>query len=299
MKINKIYMIAAVAALLVTACGKDNAGTYRLFAEQMSSAAGAKVLMDPAHIDDAQWVAGETININGYEFAIGGNTTDGYSVNTGATLDGASTLKAIYPAGSFGGNDVTLTSDRDSVIIRNLVLNFRTGGHDVVFPMATGDITPSSASITFQHLTGGMRLTLQNASPSESVTVGSVRIVTYGDGASGGTLAARNGVTCQWAVQGPAVPGGMPGSTTGDVDMRYSSVMHFTLKNEGTLGKAIAASGSLSFCVPVTVSTVKTIEVTGYDTDGKQLFQKTKTLADAATIQANKMYNIPTIEIEN
>ena len=47
------------------------------------------------------------------------------------------------------------------------------------------------------------------------------------------------------------------------------------------------------------VSTVKTIEVTGYDTDGKQLFQKTKTLDTAKNIEANKMYNIPTIEIEN
>ncbi len=194
---------------------------------------------------------------------------------------------------------MTLTGGRDSVIIRNLVLNFRTGGHDVVFPMATGDITPSSASITFQHLTGGMRITLQNASLSENVTVGSVRIVTYGDGASGGTLAARNGVTCLWAVQGPAVPGGMPGSTTGDVPVLYASAMHFTLKDDGTPGKTIAAGGSLSFCVPVTVSTVKTIEVTGYDTDGKQLFQKTKTLDTAKNIEANKMYNIPTIEIEN
>lgn len=297
MKTHKIIAVAALAALLATGCGKDNAGTYRLFAEQMTSAAGAKVLMDPAHIDDAQWVAGETININGHAFAIDGNTTDGYSVNTGATLDGASTIKAIYPAGSFGGNDVMLTGARDSVIIRNLVLDFRTGGHDVVFPMATGDITPSSASITFQHLTGGMRITLQNASLSESVTVGSVRIVTYGDGASGGTLAARNGVTCLWAVQGPAVPGGMPGSTTGDVPVLYASAMHFTLKDGGTPGKAIAAGGSLSFCVPVTVSTVKTIEVTGYDTDGKQLFQKTKTLDTAKDIEANKMYNIPVIDV--
>lgn len=296
MKTTKIILAAALA-LLAAACGKDNnGGRYRLMAEQMSNAGGnAKVFMDPTHIDAAQWVAGETLNINGYLFSIAGNSTAGYSVNTGDAFASAPSIKAIYPAGNAGGNDVTLTSDRDSVIIRNLVLNFHDGGHDVVFPMATGDITSSSESITFQHLTGGMRLTLQNASLSQGVTVGSVRIVTYGDGANGGNVAARNGVTCCWAVQGPSVPGGMPGSTTGDVDVRYSSEMHFSLKEGSTPGKAIAASGSLSFCVPVTVSTVKTLEVTGYDTDGKQLFQKTKTLATAATIQANKMYQIPVI----
>ena len=89
----------------------------------------------------------------------------------------------------------------------------------------------------------------------------------------------------------------MPGTIDGDVSMLYSSEMHFTVKDNGTAGKTIAASGSLGFCVPVTVSSIKTIVVTGYSTSGEQLFVRTKELGTAKTIEANKMYSVPSINI--
>lgn len=79
--------------------------------------------------------------------------------------------------------------------------------------------------------------------------------------------------------------------------MLYASQMYFTLSTEGNPGKAIPHDGSISFCVPVTVSSVKTIQVTGYSPDGVQLFSRTKTLNTAFTIERNKMYTIPAIEI--
>ena len=72
--------------------------------------------------------------------------------------------------------------------------------------------------------------------------------------------------------------------------------MHFTFSTDGYPGKAIADNGSISFCVPVTVSSVKTLEVTGYSTDGKQLFSRKKTLGNALPVQANNMYTIPDIK---
>ena len=142
-----------LAAVLATGCSKDHTGRYRLFAEQMVSAGnGAKVMVDPADLS-ALWLTGETININGNIYSIGGNDTEGYSVNTGEDALGA-TLYAIYPGGSFGGNDVTVshtgTGSGNEVVIYNLVLNFHNDGtHDVVFPMATAGITSGNASINF------------------------------------------------------------------------------------------------------------------------------------------------------
>ena len=120
--------------------------------------------------------------------------------------------------------------------------------------------------------------------------------MTYGDGSMATPIAPRHGVTATWALQGPAVPGGMVGETNGDVSVINASEMHFTFSTNGTPGKAIADGGSISFCVPITVGSVKTLEVTGYGTDGKQLFSRSKTLDAALAVQANTMYNIPEIE---
>jgi hypothetical protein len=267
----------------------------RLLSENMTFI-GAKVLVNPANPSGASWVTGERINLNGtaYPVAYAEST---YYLNTG-TDDIPASLLAVYPSDTAaGGNDVTVTNNgtTGTVTIRNLSVDYRDGGHRILLPMAAAN-NSSEKRLLFKHLTAGMKLTLTDTSATKDYLVGSVRIVTYGESATAAALPAVNGVSCRWAVQGPSVPGGEVGSETGDVSMAYSSEMHFTITNGGYPGKAIPRNGSISLCVPVTVNRIKTIVVTGYDTEGQQLFTRTKTLDDVLEVQANTMYTIPEIE---
>lgn len=246
--------------------------------------------------DKASWVAGERINLNGTPYPVAFDE-DAYYLNTGSD-DIPTSLLAVYPSDTDAeGNDVTVTNNgtTGTVTIRSLCVDYREGGHRILFPMAAAN-SQGDSRLLFNHLTAGMKLTLTDTCTTKDYTVGSVKIVTYGDGATAAALPAVNGVSCRWAVQGPSVPGGMIGGETGDVAMTYSSEMHFTLKDNGAAGKAIATGGSISLCVPVTVNRIKTIVVTGYDTEGRQLFTRSKTLDTELQVQANTMYTIPVIE---
>ena len=288
MKTQKIIALAAGLAMMAGSCTKDNL-SIRLLSEPMTG--GAKVLVDPAAVNNTQWVSGEQIDLNGTARTI--IQRDGnFYIDLDAPIDGA--LTAVYPASiDAGGNSVTFSAN--TVTINNLNIDFVAGGHRIIFPMAA-TANAGSESLKFDHLTGGLRLTLSDTATNSSYTVGSLRIVTYGDGSMAAPLAARHGITATWAVQGPAVPGGEVGQTNGDVSVINASEMHFTFSTDGTPGKTIADGGSISFCVPITVSSVKTLEVTGYGTDGKQLFSRKKTLDAALAVQANTMYTIPVIE---
>lgn len=289
-----IKIVLAAAALLFTACGKEGVDMrLRLLSENMTFI-GAKVLVNPANPSGASWVTGERINLNGTAYPVAYDEST-YYLNTG-TDDIPASLLAVYPADTAaGGNDVTVSNDGASgtVTIRSLSVDYRDGGHRILFPMAAAN-NSSEKRLLFKHLTAGMRLTLTDTCTARDYTVGSVKIVTYGDGATAAALPAVNGVSCRWAVQGPSVPGGEVGGEVGDVSMAYSSEMHFTLRDNGVAGKAI--SGSISLCVPVTVNRIKTIVVTGYDTDGRQLFSRTKTLGTELNVEANTMYTIPEIK---
>lgn len=192
MKTTKNIIIPLFALLLATACGKEGEG-IRLFAEPMTAEGGiSKLLFDPADIDDAEWTAGETIDINSHPYSITGNSSDGYRVN--ASDDLGATLYAIYPGSSFGGNDVEVTNRNGSVsevVLKSLVLNFHDSKHDVVFPMATPGVASDASEMTFAHLTGGLKLTLINNTVS-SLSLGSVKIVTYGDNTTAAPIAARS-----------------------------------------------------------------------------------------------------------
>lgn len=288
-----IKIVLAAAALLFTACGKDGAEMrLRLFSENMTFI-GAKVLVNPTNPSGASWVTGERINLNGTAYPVAYD--GGFYLNTG-TDDIPASLLAVYPSDTnANGNDVTVSNDgaTGTVTIRNLNVDYRDGGHRILFPMAAAN-NSSEKRLLFKHLTAGMRLTLTDTSTAKDYTVGSVKIVTYGDRATAAVLPAVNGVSCRWAVQGPSVPGGEVGGTEDDVSMAYSSEMHFTLKDNGVAGKAI--SSSISLCIPVTVNRIKTIVVTGYDTDGRQLFSRTKTLGTELNVEANTMYTIPEIK---
>lgn len=293
----------ALLALLPIACSKEGDGRLRLYAEDMHSDDGAKVWVNPTDVStSASWVTGEQINLNGAPYSIASDGQNHYlNIDETAFSSLPDDLYAIYPASvNKDGNDITVTNNGTStstIIINSLAVNFRnnnaTSGHDIIFPMATGHTDKTNGKLLFKHLTGGLKLTLANTTANDC-TVGSVKVVVYGDNAAPTPITAHN-VTTRWAVQGPVLPGGEIGANNGNQTVGYASEMHFALKDNSTNGKTITSGSSISFVVPITVSQIKRLVVTGYSTDGKQLFVKDKNLPSTQTIQANYMYSTPTI----
>ena len=301
MKARKIFMFSVAVALLFASCSKDNDGRLRIFAENMTGGSSAKIWVNPSSVSTASssatWVVDESINLNGTAYAIARNGEAEYYLNTNDDLkDMASSLLAVYPAStSADGNDVTVTNNGSTgtVTIRSLCVDYRDGGHRILFPMAASN-NKSDMRLLFKHLTAGMKLTLTNNSGSIK-TIGSLKIVTYGEGSAAGALGAVNGVSCSWMHQGPVLPGGEIGSITGNQSVGYASEMHFTIRNDGSAGKAVDNGSSIGLCVPLTINKITKIEITGYDTDGAQLFFKTKSVS-ALAVTANEMYTIPEIQ---
>ena len=280
--------------MLASGCSKDKADRINLFAEQMGG--GSKVWVDPASPNGATWVAGEQIDLNGSAYDINSNSDGSFSLNV-APLDVA--MYAVYPATTASGGDtITVTNNGASgstITLKSLAVNFRDGGHRIVFPMAA-NASAESGSLRFDHLTGGLRLTLANTS-GEGIAVDHVKVVVQGTSAAGAV--ERGGVshTVAWAMQGPTMPSGEVGGISGDQEVSYSSEMHFRMQTSGAAGVTVPASGNISFCMPVTVSTVKMLSITGYNASGQQLFTKVKSLGTPLAIAVNNMYNIPSFNI--
>ena len=298
MKTAKIITISLLT-VLATACGKETDGLLRIYANHMNGG-GSKVWVNPENVSSsASWVTAEQIDLNGTPYPIAYD--EGYYINTG-DAELSSTLYAIYPASvNANGNDLSVANNGASastVIIRSLAVNFRSvgdvEGHDIVFPMAATAVA-GEGKLFFNHLTGGLKLKLTNTSPNQDYTLGSVKVVVYGEDAAPTPLTAHN-VTTSWEIQGPTLPSGEIGEIAGDQSVCYASEMHFSMKTNGEAGKEIAHGNRITFCVPVTVSPVKKLVVTGYGTDGAQLFVRFKELGTAQAIMANYMYNIPEIE---
>jgi len=215
-------------------------------------------------------------------------------------LGTTSNYYAIYPATvNADGNNITVTNNQGSgstVTIESLLLDFKADGtHEVYFPMASPATSTSGSSMVLKHLTGGLKLTLQNNGTS-AINLSTLKVVTQTPTASS-HLAATEGVTASWAVQGPTVPSGTVGGVS-DRDMKYSCEMLFRLKSTAGDYVTIAGNGgTVSFCVPVTISSVKNITVVGYDSDDVESFSKTATLNDVVTIERNKMYTVKAIVI--
>ena len=288
MKTTKILSIALLTALLAAGCGKDN-GRIKILAEPMNR--GAKIMI-PAEYNNATWVVGENINLNGSSCAV---CSDGGSYYL-EVESSAVAMNAVYPAAlASGGNDLDVAyggASGNRVVLRRLAVNFVSGGHQVMFPM-TAHAASGSSTLRFNHLTAGFRLTLTDTSAT-GVTLGYVKVVTQTDAAV--RPLGIDGDTAVWAVQGPSLPSGEVGDINDDPQMKYCSEMNFAMQTDGVAGVALAArGGSRTFCVPVTVSSVKKLVVTGYDLQGRQLFVKSKTLAPV-DVQRNRMYDIPTVE---
>ena len=281
-------------AIMATGCTKESQkSSIRLLTEPMNY--GAKVLIDPAAFDDAQWILGEQILLNGSAYPITERSSGTYYIELAEPINAA--LLGIYPTTlNSNGNDVTYNAGTKTLTINSLNIDFSGSSHSIIFPMAA-EAAAGSSSLKFDHLTGGLKLTLTDTSTSQNYTLGSLRIVTYGNNATAATIAARHGITACWAKQGLTVPGGMVGQNGNNVDAKYASQMDFTLTtNRTTPGKAITDGGSISICVPVTISSVKKLEVTGFGTDGTQLFSRMKEFGEAKTLEANHMYSIPEIQ---
>ena len=295
MKTNKIISVAALAALLATGCSNDNDGRIRLFAERMAQGGNAKVLFDASHIDAAEWVAGESIDINGNACVIGGTANDGYSVD-GTAITG-SALYAIYPAtvnDALGNYIIVTNGGHDGICgvdIRSLAVNMHNDGrHDVYFPMAAA-AAADATEMTFQHLTGGLKLTLRNASESDMDVFGLEVSATKADGSP----AIYRNIAPSWAGSLlPTIP--IEHGQNEDQSSQFYSNIMLQMNTDGTLGVTIPAGQSITFCIPMLAQQLKNITVTGYGLS--PLFYKTKSLDTPKDIERNKMYTIPVIEFD-
>lgn len=311
MKKNKIFIAMAALAILATACGKDNEGgndgRIKIFAENMSSGNnGAKVLMDPTNLDGSQWVLGERVNLNGTAYSIVEEGGSFYLNTDGATLRGDN-LYAIYPASveKVNGDHIIVSNnntDAGSVVIHSLTVNFAADGQKVYFPMAA-TAEKNASTMTFKHLTGGLKLSLKNKKTS-ALNVAKL-VVTVTNVSNEGAI--YKDLKPAW-VGGmlPALPEDEIGNISGDPGAEFVSSMTLYLRDEETsLGyKQMAAKDNsgdeLVFCMPLLAKSVKYLQITGYDDSGSTIFTTPqKVIENPFDVARNIMYTIPTINIIN
>lgn len=317
MKTRYSILIISLLALFATGCKKENNGHIRIFTENMKG--DSKILINPYDIVHSTWVAGEYIAINGNPYMISVDEDNGGFCLDGVNAEGS--MLAIYPAGSFGGDDIVVNNNE--VILKRLTINFCNydiedmegddnyyyyyGAEKVVFPMmATADA--GSDRLLFNHLTGGLKVTLENDSYYD-IDIASIKIVAQSDNALQNL--GVNGVTARWAVQGPALPHGEVGEEECDYLAANVSEMNFDFTTtrydwddnvwEDVLttvsGMTAQGSGESSFCVPITISSLRYITIIGYSANGSPIFHVTKDLGTETTISVNTMYTLPNIII--
>jgi hypothetical protein len=139
-------------------------------------------------------------------------------------------------------------------------------------------------------------MTLQNSTAS-SKTITAVKIIA-GSATNAGDLAALDGYSARWAKQGntPSLPSSEVGAFSGNWNVNAASVMEFDVKTDGNNGATIEDGDDLSFCVPVTISSVRYLTIELYN--GNTLVKRVnKDLGNETAISRNVMYNIPAINI--
>lgn len=292
MKTNKFIAIMLLG-VLATACSKDDNNRLTLLAEGFTNG-NSKVLIDPTNIPaGATWIIGETIKLNGTERYIAKDNRDEYRLKNSLEDEGYveslnEQMTALYPGDSFSGNDVTVGDDE--IVLNRLVVKMNSDGkQEMAFPMVA-KADAGEDDLFFHHLSGGIQVTLH---ANTAVDIASLKIVAQS------TEEVYNlgydGVTARWAVQGPSMPTGNVGQNGDEEDVRYISEMNFDLKS-GT-NNYVTVDGDLVFCVPITIASMKKLVFTGYDVNGAQLFHVTKTFDDDVTVERNKMYTVPIINV--
>ena len=297
---TKIIMMTALVALLATGCGKEQKnGRIRIFAENMTNAVNSKLMIDPASpANSAQWLEGESIDINGERFLIEDDGNGGYQVDINNNdFGGALVYYALYPGDDYEGNSFDIHNDdpfdNPSITINNLELKFHSDGtHDVVFPMGAMAEEGTDDVLIFKHLTAGFRMTLNATS---SVTVKKLKVIVYGTPQAGPVDDAVSGISyaVAWKDDGMLpLPGGGTGSVT-DRDVAYASVMNFDLKTEDVAG--VTFTGTKQLCIPVTLASVNRITVIGYNGD-TEVFNKTAAIPTVDLVR-NKIYPVGPISV--
>lgn len=294
-KINIPLFSLFLLSLLLTGCKKDNVDPtrIRIFAESLNSNSG-KVWVDPVNNTSASasWIVNEAIDINGSSFSILERDNHFYLDNV--PTDGM--RYAVYPATtSIGGNDLVVVNNGEagtSIKINQLAINFRNGGHDIVFPMAARSAA-NADTMRFRHLTGGFRLNLK--ANTSDCTLKTIKVVVQGTGSPQPVTVNGTNYTTSWAVQGPTLPVDTIGDITTDLEIMYSSEMVFNMQTNGVSGVTVSSDG-ISFCIPVTICTARRLSISGFDNNNSPVFMATKDL-DNINVLRNYLYSIPTINI--
>lgn len=307
---TKIIMMTALLALLATGCGKDKIATrVSLFTGNMTTVGnGAKIYMDPNGSGDynAKWVENEPISIKG-----NGNAQSYPIMKNGSAyrlenVEAEGTRYAIYPGPvNANGNNVAVANNGSAgstITLNELAVKLLAdGGSEVIFPMAAKS-SDTDNELHFSHLTAGIILSLKANNDINEVS--KVDVIVYRKSASDEDPVEVSGVgsyTVKWAQQG-SLPLPWGGIGTGeDQDMKYASVMTLNMKDsEHSTNYVNITSEPISFCVPVTISSMNRITIVGYDNSGNPLFSKTAAMQNDATLELelNKMYRFPVLTVD-
>lgn len=249
----------------------------------------------PTSDECVSWMAGEQININGTGCIIEEKPPGSFTIECPSTQKAP--VYAIYPntVNTYGNQvEVSYSPGASTLTLKMLAVDYTDNTlatHKVFFPMAAYQ-SKLSSQLMFDHLTAGMQFTIENTT-DEACALAAVRIYLYGDEVP--TPTEKNGVIVSWENQGPIVPGGTIGSTTGDVDAEYASEMRFAMMTDGEPNVIIQGHSSITFSVPVTVRSLTSFAVTGYKPDWSELFSFQKAIS--RSLELNKMYNMPTITL--
>lgn len=298
-------------ATLVAGCNKDKGKYINIFAGSMS-AGDSKVQMDPNHITtvSAQWVPGETIVLNGTEYEIAGASEHFHLINpdngNNAVEPLAETMYAMYPGADSENenneNDVTVNYSTGEIVLNRLAIRMLDDGQQqMAFPMVAC-AEANSENLYFNHLTAGLKLTLLNQTESIK-NVASLKVIAWSGSAVQSLSYTAMGRTfkARWAVQGPTVPTGNVG-TNGETVYASASEMNFDLKSGNNDYVTLAAgTGQVSFCIPVTITSIQRLTVTGYAEDGTEMFHVMKNFdsENIPGVERNSMYTVPVITINN
>lgn len=315
---TKIFTLTLLLAGLAVGCTEKenvttvNKGHLWIFANQFST--DSKVSFDPGNPYSTdpntavQWVENEPVvlNDNVYYIAL---DSDRYSLKETPTstefiepLD--EDMLALYPGASFDGNEVEIVNGNEVVLHRLTARFLADGRQEMAFPMLAS-ASANAQNLYFDHLCGGLQISINN-NRAAAVNVASIRVVAQS--ASEVINLGRDidgddapDYTSRWAVEGPWVPNGPVGGSDDDLDIKYSSVMNFDLRRENSGNNdipyvSIQPTDTLRICVPVTISSMNKIVVTGYSETGVEVFRK-KGGGAAFNIAPNRMYTIPAINL--
>lgn len=317
MKTNKFIAVVLLAAL-ATGCSKDDSvaepnaqNVIKIHASAMGGNGGTKLSLDPGanggypNYFDIKWVADEPIMFKGTstDVVLPINWDPIEEVYFIAQEPFTESVRSLYPGESFDGNEVDVNAD--GIVMHSMHIKFVEGDRQTMaFPMvAVADANVDD--FTYNYLCGGVRLTLDNQSGAD-MNVASLRIVAQSttDVVNLGTNARGDDdgsdIVARWATEGPWVPFNTVGNNGDEVDVKYSSVMYFTLSEEGgdNFKTIVAGDNPVQFCVPITISSMNKLNITGYDEEGRQLFQVHKNFANDVQVVRGKMYDLPVIEIK-